>query len=38
VLDAGRVIETGRPEQLLARNDSAYTRLVGASCGQEEPV
>jgi ATP-binding cassette subfamily C protein CydD len=38
VLDAGQVVETGQPEQLLARGDSACTRLVGASYRQEECV
>ncbi|HLI89017.1 MAG TPA: thiol reductant ABC exporter subunit CydD [Ktedonobacteraceae bacterium] len=38
VLDAGQVVETGQPEQLLARGDSACIRLVGASYRQEECV
>lgn len=38
VLDAEQVVETGQPEQLLARGDSACIRLVGASYRQEECV
>jgi ATP-binding cassette subfamily C protein CydD len=38
VLEAGQVVETGQPEQLLTRSDSAYARLIGAGHREEERV